>query len=98
MSSDIMFDEMEVHDCPVFQGLDVQDSRFGQALSQPVLARAEVEYADYILTAWWADNGEYATRIYYCPFCGIKLPEHPEDRQDLGKPSPGSTNLGGHLP
>lgn len=24
---------------------------------------------------WLADNGEYATAINYCPFCGIKLEE-----------------------
>jgi hypothetical protein len=22
---------------------------------------------------WWATNGEYATAISYCPFCGQKL-------------------------
>lgn len=25
---------------------------------------------------WWASNGEYATRIPYCPWCGELLPEY----------------------
>ena len=27
---------------------------------------------------WWATNGEYATPISYCPFCGEKLPKPQE--------------------
>ena len=22
---------------------------------------------------WWADNGEYATPVRFCPWCGIRL-------------------------
>jgi len=26
-----------------------------------------------VLQKWFAYNGEYATQIIFCPFCGIKL-------------------------
>lgn len=26
---------------------------------------------------WMASNDEYATVVYYCPWCGLKLPDNP---------------------
>ena len=31
-----------------------------------------------ILPGWYATNYEYASRIRYCPWCGIQLPEKGE--------------------
>lgn len=25
---------------------------------------------------FWVSNGEYASQVDYCPFCGIKAPTH----------------------
>lgn len=33
-----------------------------------------IQSIDYWAGRWWAYNGEYATPIAFCPFCGSRLP------------------------
>lgn len=33
-------------------------------------------HADYP-GVWWAGNGEYATAVSFCPFCGVNLEAEP---------------------
>lgn len=58
------------HVCKKFEeankGLTVKDYGYGPATFDSMI------YVE-ANKRWWMDNGEYASPIIYCPYCGIKL-------------------------
>ncbi len=51
------------HGCLTMQSLE--HGNWGAAITA-IISRDEGK-------TWLADNGEYETRVYYCPFCGVTL-------------------------
>lgn len=60
------------HECPDFQVFDDTIPRedyhnmYGGAISNRMALDANSGY-------WWIDNGEYASAIRFCPWCGVEL-------------------------
>ena len=52
--------EKSAHDCG---GLLARSDIYGPAITSIMFWDGQ----------WWAGNGEYATAISFCPFCGVKL-------------------------
>lgn len=53
-------------------GDDIADNFYGSAIVDCV------ENSD---GTFWVENGEYASRVNYCPYCGMKAPNQIEERQ-----------------
>jgi len=59
------------HGCP--QKLE-DKALFGEAFNS-VVTTEELSVSDESMPPawWWAENNEYASRIKFCPWCGIEL-------------------------
>lgn len=62
---------MTTHQCkleftqPVFTGANPDLGGYGPAIETTIVFGSDGK--------WWAGNGEYATPIAFCPWCGVKL-------------------------
>ena len=63
-----MLVEINQHFCKHQQNREYKE--FGHSINDIVLDEGG---------KWFADCGEYATEIEFCPFCGIKLENHEKD-------------------
>lgn len=61
----------ERHHCDGMNALLVEGEYVENA---ELYGHAVTDITRFLDGLWYAENGEYATRVDYCPFCGLKLP------------------------
>lgn len=60
-------DPFQTHDCHVQDRHKLTHSGYGKACD-PVV------YYDKATAHWYVSNDEYATEVFFCPWCGEKMP------------------------